>query len=55
MLGYSSFQEIIKLYIPCEIENYTVGLHKVSALELQIVPNISGENALASLSTLQLA
>jgi hypothetical protein len=38
-----------------EVEDYTVNLEKVKALELTIVPDISGGNARASLAAFQLA
>ena len=38
-----------------EVENYTVNLDGVTALELSIVPDISGGEARASLARLQLA
>ena len=38
-----------------EVEDYTVNLEKVKALELSIVPEISGGSARASLAALQLA
>ena len=38
-----------------EVENYTVDLDGVTALELSIVPDISGGEARASLARLQLA
>jgi hypothetical protein len=38
-----------------EVEDYTVNLDRVTALELSIVPDISGGEARASLARLQLA
>ena len=38
-----------------EVEDYTVSLDRVTALELSIVPDISGGDARASLARLQLA
>jgi hypothetical protein len=38
-----------------QVENYIVDLDRVSALELQIIPDISGREAQASLRRLQLA
>ena len=38
-----------------EVEDYTVNLERVTALELSIVPDISGGEARASLARLQLA
>jgi hypothetical protein len=38
-----------------EVEDYNVDLNGVTALELRIVPNISGGSALASLAQLRLA
>ena len=38
-----------------EVEDYTLNLERVTALELSIVPEISGGEARASLATLQLA
>jgi hypothetical protein len=38
-----------------EVEDYTVNLETVTALELSIVPDVSGGEARASLSRLQLA
>jgi len=38
-----------------EIENYTVDLNQVKALELRIVPNISGGEAYAKLTRLRLS
>jgi hypothetical protein len=38
-----------------EIEEYDVDLDAVTALELRIVPDISGGSALASLAQLRLA
>ena len=38
-----------------QIENYDVNLHGVTALELKIVPDISGGSARASLAQLRLA
>jgi hypothetical protein len=60
--GGKSYQEIVRqqyTFSPpdttCEIEDYTIELYKVSVLELQIIPDISGGSAIASLSKLQLA
>lgn len=39
----------------CEREEYTVNLAGVTALEIDIVPDLSGSNARASLSRLRLA
>lgn len=38
-----------------EIENYTVNLHQLKALELNIIPNINDKLAYASLKQLRLA
>jgi hypothetical protein len=38
-----------------EVEDYTVKLDGVTVLELRIIPDISGSNALASLTQLQVA
>ncbi len=38
-----------------EVEDYTVNLDRVTALELRIVPDINGGDARASLTSLQLA
>jgi len=58
----TSFQEILRqqyTFSPpvtvSEIEDYVVDLHEVSALELMIIPDISGAIAHASLSKLQVA
>jgi hypothetical protein len=37
-----------------EVERYSVDLHDVTALELQVVPDIGNESAVASLSRLRL-
>jgi hypothetical protein len=37
-----------------EVERYSVDLHDVTALELQVVPDIANESAVASLSRLRL-
>lgn len=57
-----SYQEIVRqqyTFSPpettCEVEDYTIDLHKVSVLELRIVPDINNSNALASLTNLQVA
>ncbi len=39
----------------CEVEEYQVELHDATSLELQIVPDVSGSAALASLKQIQLA
>jgi hypothetical protein len=38
----------------CEVERYEVDLHDVTVLELQVVPDIGNESAVASLSRLRL-
>jgi len=38
-----------------ELEDYQVELHRVTTLELKIIPDISGGDAIASLEQLQLA
>lgn len=39
----------------CEIEHYEVGLNQLKALELRIIPDISGGEACATLKQLRLA
>jgi hypothetical protein len=60
--GGRSYQEIVRqqyTFSPSgttkEVEKYDVNLHGVTILELWILPNISGGNALASLTKLQIA
>ena len=60
--GGQSFQEIVRqqwnfnpLDATSEIEDHHVDLAAVTVLELSIIPNISGGNALASLQQLRLA
>jgi len=57
-----TFQEIVRQqwnFSPagdtCEISDYHVDLQQITVLELIIIPNISGGNALASLAQLKLA
>jgi len=57
-----TFQEIVRQqwnFSPagdtCEISDYHVDLQQVTVLELIIIPDISGGNALASLAQLKLA
>lgn len=57
-----SFQEIVRQQwnfsrqdASGEIEDYSVDLSAVTVLELTIIPDISGGNAIASLAQLQLA
>ena len=60
--GGQSFREIVRQQwnfdpkdASCETEDYHVELPAVNVLELTIIPDISGGNALASLSRLKLA
>ena len=60
--GGHSFREIVRQqwnFSPqgatCETEDYHVDLPAVSVLELSIIPDISGKNAIASLAELRLA
>jgi len=57
-----SYQQIVRQQFnfsppetTCEVEDYNVDLDKVTALELSIVPDISGIDVRASLAGLQLA
>jgi hypothetical protein len=60
--GVQSFREIVRQqwnFSPeCatqEVEDYDVGLTSVTALELRIIPDINGGNAVAALTHLRLA
>ena len=60
--GGQSFREIVRQqwnFSPqgatCETEDYHVDLPAVTVLELSITPDISGQNAVASLAQLRLA
>ncbi len=60
--GAQSYREIVRQQFSfsppsatCEVEDYMVDLNGVTALELKIVPDISGAAVCASLKQLQLA
>jgi hypothetical protein len=60
--GGKSFREIVRQqwnFSPqgttCEKEDHQIDLPAVTVLELNIIPDISGENAIASLAQLRLA
>jgi hypothetical protein len=61
-MGENTFREIVRqqyTFSPAgtnqEIEDYRVDLNDVSALELKIIPNISGGEAYASLAEMSLS
>jgi hypothetical protein len=60
--GENTFREIVRqqyTFSPAgakqEVEDYRVDLNEVSALELEIIPNISGGEAYASLAEMSLS
>lgn len=59
--GGKTYQQILRQqyhfhpFAPRELEDYNVNLNNVTALELHIIPNVSGGDARASLQRFQIA